>query len=101
MFIALLHVCLEQNQLLEAELCVQDCHDCGVDEAEREQEIVSAHLAVDEAVACLVDLLDESRAATHSAHHHQLPTEELVRRIKQLRAELSKLKAPPLIDAKE
>jgi uncharacterized small protein (DUF1192 family) len=95
---------ISQNQLQEAELCVQDCHDCS-DGVELAHEIAAADVAVDDAVACLVDLLDDSRANASKSSTALLQTEELVRRIKRLRADISKLKAQhqrsPLTEAKE
>jgi hypothetical protein len=96
---------LSQNQLTEAELCVKDCHECR-NEAELTTEIATAVAAVDEAVACFVDLIDDSRSNSSSTgtsssaserdgplSTNKLETNELVQRIKQLRKDIFQLKA--------
>jgi hypothetical protein len=75
-----------QNQLQEAELCVQDCRDCVNNAAELQNEIAAADQSIDQAVARFVDLLDEKPAASY------VRTEDMVKRIKQLRSDIAKLK---------
>jgi hypothetical protein len=106
-----------QNQLQEAELCIQDCYECAssstTDQSEMlQKEIDAADHSIDMAVAHFVDLLDakqqqSSNASSstplspstnqggndvHSNIHKAIPTEDLVKRIKHLRAEIAKLK---------
>lgn len=76
----------QQNQLQEAESCVQDCRDCPA--TELAHELATADRAIDQAVQRLLDVLEGSRSAPNTT---SMPTEEWVQRIKQLRAQVKQL----------
>ena len=88
-----------QNQLQEAAQCVQDCRELVEEKAgaatdnndnEWSKEMEAAEDAVNVAVACLVDLLDELRASSEG--ESEVATDAAVRRIRALRADLAELK---------
>ena len=65
---------------------MQDCRECTTQQ-ELQTEIEAAENSVNMAVACLVDLLDELRVS-----EAEVATDEVVQRIKRLRAEVGELK---------
>ena len=113
------NISILKNQLQEAELCIQDCYECASTSTTGrsetlQKEIDAADSSIDMAVAHFVDLLDakqhqsssssSSTSSSPSTMNHQdgnddynnmlkaIPTEDLVKRIKHLRAEITKLK---------
>ena len=91
-----------QNQLQEAAQCVEDCRElveekagaaaAAENDSEWSKEMEAAEDAVNVAVACLVDLLDELRASSDGEGEEAIATDAAVRRIRALRADLSELK---------
>jgi hypothetical protein len=84
-------ISLKQNQLQEAESCVQDCRDC-VSAAELDHELATADQAIDQAVQRLLDVLEGAKQHPSSS---SISTLDWVQRIKQLRAEVNLLKQRP------
>jgi len=94
---------LFQNQLHEAESCVQDCRDCASNNnspAALDTELATADGAIDLAVQRLLDVLDAVRySSSQSAQDAPVPSfdgtttpADWAPRIKQLRAQVNLLK---------
>jgi predicted nucleic acid-binding Zn-ribbon protein len=77
-----------QNQLDEARMCIQDCHDCD-DTNNLPEELQTADKALAQAVASLVDLLDDLRSVSEPEQAQWAQQrQELVGHIKELRQQL-------------